>query len=257
MVQSRQDRLSQLLNKVRVEQHTTIDELADHFDVSTVTIRRDIKELEKRAVLVQTVGGGVIYKTEHTGAVDPLSLSHAISEKIRIAEYCTDLVRNHDDILIGPGTTTFLVGKIMSGITDRRFRIITNSLELAMETGYAPNIRTVILGGEVWNKYATGPNGGHEYFSRCHRQHTLILSADGIDPQQGVTIFESRLVPLVKGMIAVSTRIILAADSSKFGLARYNRVAEYSDLSTVVTDDRIAPVHVAPLEENGVEVVVV
>ncbi|MDA3951732.1 MAG: DeoR family transcriptional regulator, partial [Spirochaeta sp.] len=129
MVHTRKERLSRLLAKVRVEQHTTIDSLAAHFDVSTVTIRRDIKELEKQDVLVQTVGGGVIYKTEHTGAVDVHSMGHAIAEKIRIAEYCTGLVRNQDDILIGPGTTTFLVGKILSGITDRNFRIITNSLE--------------------------------------------------------------------------------------------------------------------------------
>jgi len=236
MVVSRKERLSRLLNKVRVEQHTTIDDLAGFFDVSTVTIRRDIKELEKQELLLQTVGGGVIYKTEHTGAVDPHSPSHAIDEKIRIAEYCTELVRNHDDILIGPGTTTFLVGKILSGITDRNFRIITNSLELAMETGSAPNIRTVVLGGEVWNKYAVGYDGGAEYFAKCHRHHTLLLSADGVDLDEGITIFETNLIPIVLAMRSVSDRVILTVDSSKFGVARYNQVARFEDIDIVVTD---------------------
>lgn len=257
MVQNRQERLSQLLNKVRVEQHTTIDELAGHFDVSTVTIRRDLKELEKREVLVQTIGGGVIYKTEHTGAVDPHSLGHAISEKIRIAEYCTELVRNQDDILIGPGTTTFLVGKILSGITDRNFRIITNSLELAVETGQAHNIRTVILGGEVWNKYAIGAGSGLEYFDRCHHHHTLMLSADGIDIEDGVTVFETRLLPIVQAMREVSDRVILTADSSKFGRARYNRVADFSEIQILVTDDGIPEEYRRRFVEAGVDVVTV
>ena len=149
MAENRKQRLTRLLNKIKVEKQVSIDQLSQFFDVSTATIRRDIKELEKQEAVVQTVGGGVLYQTELTGAVDPSSAGQAIAEKIRIAEYCTELVRDQDDILIGPGTTTFLAGKIMSGITDRRFRIITNSLELAVETSVADNIRTVILGGEV------------------------------------------------------------------------------------------------------------
>jgi DeoR family transcriptional regulator of aga operon len=257
MVHTRKERLSRLLAKVRVEQHTTIDTLAAHFDVSTVTIRRDIKELEKQDVLVQTVGGGVIYKTEHTGAVDVHSMGHAIAEKIRIAEYCTSLVHNQDDILIGPGTTTFLVGKILSGITDRNFRIITNSLELAMEMGTGSNIRTVILGGEVWNKYAVGPDGGHEYFDRCHHHHTLLLSADGIDLEQGITVFETRILPVVRAMRAVSDRVILTVDSGKFGLARYNRLADFSDINILVTDTGIPAEYRSRIEAAGVTVVAV
>ncbi|MFW5796621.1 MAG: DeoR/GlpR family DNA-binding transcription regulator [Alkalispirochaeta sp.] len=257
MVVARKERLSRLLNKVRVEQHTTIDDLADFFHVSTVTIRRDIKELEKQELIVQTVGGGVIYKTEHTGAVDPHSPSHAINEKIRIAEYCTELVRNHDDILIGPGTTTFLVGKILSGITDRNFRIITNSLELAMETGSAPNIRTVVLGGEVRNKYAVGYNGGVEYFTKCHRHHTLLLSADGVDLEAGITIFETHLIPIVLAMRSVSDRVILTVDSSKCGVARYNNVARFEDIDIVVTDVDIPGEYRERIEAAGARLVTV
>jgi DeoR family transcriptional regulator of aga operon len=257
MAQNRRDRLNRLLSKVRVEQQTSIDALAGFFDVSTVTIRRDIKELEKQDSVVQTVGGGVIYKTEHTGAVDPHSLGHAIEEKIRIAEYCTELVRNQDDILIGPGTTTFLVGKILSGITDRTFRIITNSLELAMETSAASNIRTVILGGEVWNKYAVGPEAGYEYFTHCHSHHTLLLSADGIDSTYGVTAFESRLVPLIQEMRTVSDRVILAVDSSKFGVARYYRIADFADIDILVTDGAVPPEMERKFVEGGTRVVAV
>lgn len=255
MVENRKQRLSRLLNKVKVEQQVSIEELSDFFHVSTATIRRDIKELEKQQAVVQTVGGGVIYQTELTGAVSPHSAGQAIAEKIRIAEYCTELVREHDDILIGPGTTTFLAGKIMSGITDRQFRIITNSLELAVETSVAGNIRTVILGGEVWHKHSMGPESGYEYFQSCHRQHTLVMSADGVDQEQGITVFDSQVVPTIQQMMRVSNRIILAVDARKFGSARFNRISDISAVSVVVTDDSAPQDYVDFMRDQGVTVV--
>lgn len=257
MVENRRQRLARLLNRIKVEKQATIDSLSHYFGVSTATIRRDIKELEKQEAVVQTVGGGVLYQTELTGAVSPNSAGQYVAEKIRIAEYCTELVRDQDDILIGPGTTTFLAGKIMSGITDRSFRIITNSLELAVETSVAENIRTVILGGEVWHKHSVGPDSGFEYFSSCHHQHTLVMSADGLDRDHGITNFEGRVVPTVRRMMEVSDRIILALDSSKFGRTRYYRIGDVRQVSTIVTDDGAPRDFVDALRRDGIDVVLV
>lgn len=256
-MESRKDRLARLRTKIQVERQATIDDLARFFRVSTATIRRDIKALETETPVIQTVGGGVLYQTDHSGAVDPRAGSHAIQEKIRIAEYCTELVHDKDDILIGPGSTTFLTGKILSGITDRSFRIITNSLELAVEASVAPNIRTVILGGEVFNRHSVYPDRQLEYFAGCHSEHMLIMSADGVDLEIGVTMFESRLVETVRRMIAVSNQIILAADSSKFGRATYNRVCGLESISMVVTDHNIERGIVTRLEAQGCRVEIV
>lgn len=257
MAENRRERLTRLLTKIKVERQVSIDALARDFGVSTATIRRDIKALEKEEAVVQTVGGGVLYQTDLNGAVAPSSVGQAISEKIRIAEYCTELVADQDDVLIGPGTTTFLAGKIMSGITDRSFRIITNSLELAVETSVAENIRTVVLGGEVWHQHTTTGDGSFEYFRSCHHQHTLVMSADGVDPREGVTVFESRVVPVIRDMIAVSNRIVLAADSRKFGRARHYRIADIDAVSLIVTDTGAPPEMVQEFRDRGVPVALV
>ncbi len=250
-METRRERLARLRTKIQVERQATIEDLAGFFHVSTATIRRDIKALESETPVIQTVGGGVLYQPEHSGAVDPHAESRAIEQKIRIAEYCTELVENKDDILIGPGSTTFLTGKILSGVTDRSFRIITNSLELAIETSVAPNIRTVILGGEVFNRYSVYPDRHLEYFAGCHDRHTLIMSADGIDLEIGVTMFETRLVETVQRMLSVSKRVILAADATKFGRATYNRVCGLDRISTIVTDRGIDPGTVQQLRDRG------
>ncbi len=257
MVTSRKHRIEQLLNRLKLKKQTSIAELAQFFNVSTATIRRDLKELEKNDAVIQTVGGGVLFQTEYTGTLTPRSSTRAIEEKIRIAEYCTELIREQEDILIGPGTTTFLAGKIMSGITDRSFRIITNSLELAIETEESPNIRTVILGGEIWNKHSVGTHSDIGYFADCHHHHTLVLSADGVDREHGVSIFETRMIGMIQEMIKVSDRIILAVDSGKFGQTRYNRIIEWDKINLFVTDKKVPDNEVDFLVNQGIEVVTV
>ena len=146
MIENRRKRLDELLSRIRVEGATSLEKLSRYFGVSTATIRRDVKLLEQEQNIVQTVGGGILYRQSGDGAPqsgDPRVEN--IEEKIRIAEYCTELVEDHDEIIVGPGSTTFIVGRILSGIDDRRFRIITNSLELAIETSGVSNVETVIL----------------------------------------------------------------------------------------------------------------
>jgi len=180
-----------------------------------------------------------------------------IEEKIRIAEYCTELVEEHDEIIVGPGTTTFLVGRIFSGIDDRRFRIITNSLELALETSGISNIETVILGGEVYERHSAGFTAHDDYFSTCHQQHKLLLSADGIDLKQGLTLFDPRFLAVFKKMIAVSSTVILAADSSKIGKVCFNKIADLEEISIVVTDTGAPARFCRELENRGISVITV
>ena len=143
MAENRTKRLETLLNKIRMDETTTVEEMSRFFSVSPSTIRRDIKVLEEGRYVIRTVGGGIVYKKDLRNSHGQPTSIPFIDEKIRITEYCTEIVRDDDEIIVGPGTTTLLAGKILSGITNQKFRIITNSLELALETTGAPNIRTV------------------------------------------------------------------------------------------------------------------
>jgi DeoR/GlpR family transcriptional regulator of sugar metabolism len=237
-----------------MEGTTSLEELSRQFGVSTATIRRDVKELEKKQNVVQTVGGGILYRQSgETQTGDPRVAF--IDEKIRIAEYCTELVKEQDEIIVGPGTTTFIIGRILTGITDRRFRIITNSLDLAIEASQVVNVETVILGGEVYARHSLGFTSHDDYFSTCHTRHTLIISADGIDLDQGITVFDPRYLSLLQKMVSVSSTIVLAADSSKIGKATFNTIGAI-DIATILVTDGSAPADACrKIERRGVTVV--
>lgn len=234
---------------------TSVEDLSSFFGVSTATIRRDIKVLEADNVVLRTVGGGILSRDSDVVNGDRAPQVPSIDEKIRIAEYCTELVEEHDEILVGPGTTAFLIGRILTGISDRRFRIITNSLELALEAARAPNIDAVILGGEVYDNHSAGFTAHDDYFSTCHRRHKTIISADGVDVAQGITLFDPRFLAVLRKMISVSSEVILAADSSKIGRVRYDKVADISAASLFVTDTKASEDFCTHLRQAGVPVV--
>ena len=113
MVNNRQRRIDLLLNKVKVEQQTSIEDLSNFFNVSTATIRRDIKELEKRGV--DEVGGqhglrdpnpilrrqqlqilpcsltGILRASVHRSGVPPHGLGQVLrnTDAARACAYCT------------------------------------------------------------------------------------------------------------------------------------------------------------------------
>ncbi len=255
MAENRARRLDELLSRIRMHGSSTIEELARSFDVSTATVRRDIKILEQEDAVVRTVGGGILIKSGTVGAADRDPRVSYVEEKIRIAEYCTELVEEHDEIIIGPGTTAFLVGRILTGIDDRRFRIITNSLELAIEASAVANIEGVILGGEVYNRHSTGYTGRNDFFSSCHHNHKAIISADGIDVEHGLSLFDPRFLGVLRKTIAVSREIIVAADSSKIGKVCFDRIVDISAVSMLVTDTGASGEFCRRVEELGVTVV--
>ena len=130
-------------------------------------------------------------------------------------------------------------------------------MELALETSESQNIRTVILGGDVWNRHSNDSLGGNGYFADCHHHHTLLLSADGIDRQYGVSLFETQLMTTINKMIEVSDRVILAVDSSKFGQARFNRVVSWDKVNILVTDEKAPEQDIEFLMNQDIEVVIV
>ena len=241
MAENRKRRMKTLLNKIRMDETTTVENLAVSFGVSPATIRRDIKVLEQERSIIRTVGGGIVYRKDASIPHSQPSSIPFVDKKIRIAEYCSEIVQDHDEIIVGPGSTTFLAGKILSGITDIEFRIITNSLDLALETAGIANIRTVILGGEVSGRSSVGFKAHADYFDTCHKKHKLLLSVDGVDFVNGLTLSDSMFLTMLRRMISVSSRIILAADSSKIGKVCFNRVADLAVLNEMVTDTGASP----------------
>ena len=255
-MKNKKERIGEIISVLRIEGNTSLDKLAERFKVSTATIRRDVKILENSGQVFQAVGGDVIYKKDYLGPSREEMLSKSINEKLRIAEYCSTMIEDRDTVVIGPGVITNLAGRILGGL-DKEFRVITNSLSLAVELSKLKNIDLFILGGDIENQYSTikfqtyDPLGGIKYADK------LLFTADGIDPEYGLTYYDSIMLPMISGMMRVAREKILIADSGKFGNVCFNFLSDLSEISLVVTDNNIKKSIQKSLTERNIRIMTV
>ncbi len=237
-MKNKRQRLDGITGALQLEERTTLEALAKRFDVSTATIRRDIKLLENSGQVYQGKGGEVFYRKDYPGPTREVMLSKAINEKIRISEYCTTLINEKETIIIGPGIITTLAGRIFSGL-DFDFRVITNNLSLALELSELENISLFMIGGEIEKQYSTVRDFSRDPMSGIQYADKLFMTADGIDPEYGLTYYEASRLPIVQGMMAVAREIILIADSTKFGNVCFHYLGDLSKVNKIITDENL------------------
>ena len=111
------------------------------------TVRRDLEYLEERGSLARVYGGAVLPQPK---AIEPEYEKREVKnleEKKAIGEKALELVRDNDIIAIDIGTTTLEFARVLVG--KRKLTVITNSMKIAMVLSADPNIRVIMLGGEV------------------------------------------------------------------------------------------------------------
>ena len=127
-----EERRSKILNMLHTEGRVHVSDLVDTFDVSEVSIRKDLAVLEERKLLVRVKGGAIVL--HQTGDYDDLSISHKqqlhAREKQLIGQYAASLVRDGERIIFDSGTTTMEIAKNLEKVNN--LTVITNALDIAI-----------------------------------------------------------------------------------------------------------------------------
>jgi DeoR family transcriptional regulator of aga operon len=253
LVEERRRRILELLAK---EERATVEELADRFDVSTVTIRGDLDVLADAGAIVRS-HGGALKRLDQQDV--PLAVKETLhhGEKVRIGHAAARLIREGETIILDSGTTTAEIARQIKFLKLKSLTIITNALNIAMELANLPHLRVIMIGGILRQmSYSTvGPQA--EQILRALNADRLFLGVDGLDPEIGLTtpdVLEAQLNGL---MIKVAREVTAVADSSKFDRRSLSVIADVSDVHRVITDDRADPKLVATLRARNIEVMVV
>jgi len=238
------------------QERATVEELADRFGVSAVTIRGDLDRLAESGALVRAHGGALKRVAQCDVSIAARATLHQ-GEKVRIAQAASQLVREHETIILDSGTTTAEIARRLKLLDLKALTVVTNGLNIAVELANLRNIRVILLGGLLrQTSYSTvGPQA--EQTLHGLYADRLFLGVDGLDLQGGLTtpdVLEAQLNAL---MIKVSREVITVADSSKFHRRSLSRIAGVSDVHRIITDDGADGEIVENLRARGVEVTVV
>ncbi|MDR1680282.1 MAG: DeoR/GlpR family DNA-binding transcription regulator [Prevotellaceae bacterium] len=254
--QSMAQRHRHILELLRRTGEMRVVDICNEVDVSQVTVRKDIKLLERKKLLFRLHGSVSLlnpYLTRDVSVSEKELIK--VEEKVRIARHAATLINDTDAIIIASGTTVLSLARQLEA--KQQLTVLTSALNVATVLCQNPAIEVIQLGGIV-RKTSTSVNG--PFIQQMLSQFScskLFLGVDGIDLEYGCTTSNLMEANANQYMIAAVQRTIILTDSSKFGKRGFGRICSFDKVHQIITDDKVSESVVVALEDMGVEVTVV
>jgi DeoR/GlpR family transcriptional regulator of sugar metabolism len=229
-----EERRTQILQIVRAEGRARVNELANRFSSSAVTIRNDLNELHQRGLVLRSHGGAVLPDTIlRESPVHERLKTHA-EEKRRIGAIAATLINDGETIILDSGTTTLEIARQIKN--KQGLQVITNGVNIAAELLDAREVQTFIVGGTLRVDSASIVGRSTEEMFEQFSADKLFLSGAGCDPDFGVSGANLEETMVNRAMVRIAREIILVADASKFSKRSMVRIAPFSEIDTVISD---------------------
>ncbi|ADU31416.1 DeoR/GlpR family DNA-binding transcription regulator [Evansella cellulosilytica] len=210
-----------------------VEELVNKFHVSTMTIRRDLLQLERDNKIVRTHGGavstsGLINETAHSSKENKF-----LFEKKAIATEAANFISAGSTIFLDSGTTTLEVARHLK--MKENITIITNDIFIALELINSNN-QLLVTGGHLQNHIGAMLGSHTEALLQQINVDILLLGAHAVHPTTGITAPTLDKAKAKQLMIKAAKETWLIADSSKFNKKAFAKVCSLDDIDGIVTD---------------------
>lgn len=227
----REEIAGMLLKKDKV----TVRELADIFDVSTETIRKDLLALQNKGLIKKNKGSAEILIESNASAYAKKS-EKAVDLKKEIAQTAAQLIPENSVIFMDAGSTSYQLARQL--IMRKDLIVITNFSPVA-ELMNANEIKVIQIGGEV--RAVSGAATGMLAIYCINKVHADIafLGASGISDLRGPCVENFPEAEVKEAMINNAEKVYVMADSTKMGHTAIARYADWSEITGLVTDSKL------------------
>ncbi len=250
---NQKERQESILNKIKIQESVTTNELVEEFKVSIMTIRRDLHLLEESGYIILNHGGAVLKKDGHLEHSMMYKQSQFVNEKKSIAKYCASLVNDDETIFIETGTTAQAVANELT--KKKNLKVHTNSLSVINTLSRFSNIELFVVPGK-YRELSDGFVGPltNQYIQQFYFDYAFI-GTEGIDLKYGLTAPDLDDALTKKSVVEQSKSVIIVADHTKFNNVFTHQVCKLNQVTCVVTDEHLDEVILDEYQGLGVEVV--
>ena len=203
-----EERSSEILDMIVEHKTVQVDQLADAFGVSKMTIHRHLNRLQERGLVRRIHGGVTAEKSLIFESSFQFRLAQANKEKVQLARAAAEFVSSGDAVVLDDSSTTFHVLEFIESLNP--LTVLTNSFAAIERLKDRDNINLIGLGG-VFNRQFNGFFGlACEQMLESFRVDTAIMSTTTIQE----TSVHSQLEEVVRAKRAMmkiaKTKILLA-----------------------------------------------
>ena len=251
---TKEERHTYILEQLMKQSSVQVSELAELLNVSSVTIRKDLTELEKNGRLYRSHGKAIL--------INPFANNRSVNEKESlnaeekqlIGMEAAQLVVPNDSILLASGTTIHALARNLRPAD--KLTVVSASLQATEFLAENENIDIIQIGGNVRHSSLSVVGQYSEMILRSCSFSKLFLGVDGIDLEFGISTTDMREAELNREMIHTAQKTIVLADSSKFGRRGFARICGMDDVDMIITDVHVSPTIAAAIEELGIDLVI-
>tara|TARA_B110000014_G_C20099644_1_gene577001 strand:- start:328 stop:1101 length:774 start_codon:yes stop_codon:yes gene_type:complete len=246
-------RQEDILTLAEKEGYVSVDNLAQTFEVTQQTIRRDMGYLSDHELLVRTHGGAFFasgvknfaYKSRKDLASD---------EKREIANVVAEIIPNNSSIILNIGTTTERVAEAL--LDHKELKVITNNINIVNIFSHSNDAQVWLAGGKVRKSDSAiiGENTAN-YFKEFKVDYAIV-GISAIDNDGSLMDFDRRESTVSKAIFENSRKLILVADDIKFQRTAPMITGNISEVDILVTNNKPPPEIIDICNSNNIDIVI-
>lgn len=249
------ERRQHIIQQTEVSGKVSVKALAEQFNISTVSVRHDLNELNKLGLITRTRGGAI--------ASNRLTKELSIKEKgksnqsvkMRLGELAASFVQDNEAIIIDSGSTT---EEIVPFLKDKKqLKVLTNGLNVVNQLQKLDNCEVLTAGGYLRRKSMSFYASDAAAQLRQYNFDKVILGVDGIDAKRGITThFEPEAI-FNNAMCNSADQVIVVTDSSKFNQFSLYSIIPLNKIDVLITDSGIPNEYLDLLEKMNISLYLV
>lgn len=247
-------RHNEILELLMKRDSVAVTDLSLMLEVSMVTIRKDLTELEQAGKLYRSHGKAKL--------LNPFANNRSVNEKEKlfpeeknaIGKMAATLITADDSIAIASGTTVHAFARNICPI--HRLTAVSASLIVSEILARDESVDIIQLGGMLRHSSLSVVGQYAESVLSSFAFSKFYLGVDGIDFDYGITTTDLREAELNQKMMQAAQKTIVVADSSKFGRRGFAKIGNIEDIDLIITDSHVPDTIVRKIEELGIELII-
>ncbi|MBU3161275.1 DeoR/GlpR family DNA-binding transcription regulator [Clostridium frigoris] len=247
-----EERKSKIINSLNKYGKVKVCDLSQQYEVSEVTIRRDLQELEEDEIIKRVHGGAVLNVNTKFEPTFSEKIDKFYDEKESIGKLAASIIEDGDTIALDAGTTTISIAR---QITAKNITVLTNSVDVAYELAKKRDVEVIITGGTLrWETRAmVGPVADNAL--KNFRVDKAFIGTNGLCSINGLTTPNIIEANTKREMIKIADQTIVVCDHTKFGIVYFSKIVNLDSVDIIITDNQIDNAILEQFVEKDVKII--
>jgi DeoR family fructose operon transcriptional repressor len=247
-----EERKSKILDSLNKNGKVKVCDLSKTYEVSEVTIRRDLQELEEAELIKRVHGGAVLNDNTKFEPTFSEKIDKLYDEKESVGKLAASMVLDGDTIVLDAGTTTLNIAKY---ITAKNITVLTNSVDIAFELAKKQNMEVIVTGGTLrWETRAlVGPVADTTF--KNFRVDKAFIGVNGLCIINGLTTPNIIEANTKREMIKIARKIIVVCDHTKFNKVSFAKIVDLDSIDLIITDNQLDDELLEKFKEKDIKII--